>query len=190
MNSAQDTITLYTAQAPIVMDTINKEGVYRVKTAYVDQKYGDEAWIFKQAYSFYAQNAMKYVPAPEGAESGIWVYADEIWVGAQLGNWVLKMEVPKNQVVLFDLRVWNKILNLQYVPENDEDEARYDKRLQDMGIMHPSIAFSSHFYPVVKQEIRESWKRLFGSAKGCPRNYLEAGLWEIRREWVVEARRC
>ena len=183
-----EAITLYTAQAGIVLDTMRAEGVYRVKMAYVDQKYGEQSWIFREAYSFFVQNASRILPPPEGAQTAIWAYADELWAGASAGSWVLKLQVPRDRVVLFDLRAWNKILNLSYIGEDDADERRFQDRLSSMGIQHATQAFSTPFYPQVKQEIRKSWQRLFGSADACPTTYVQAGLWELRPEWVVEAR--
>lgn len=183
-------ITLYTAQAPIVMDTLRRESVYRVKMSFVDQKYGDQAWIFKEAYTFFARNAARIVPPPEGAQSAIWAYADEAWVGAQPGSWVLKLRVPCDQAVLFDLRAWNKILNLSYVGASEADERRFDERLSNMGIQHSTQAFSTSFYPQVKQEIRKSWLHLFETASNCPQTYLQAGLWELREAWIEDARQC
>lgn len=183
-------VTLYTAQAQVVMDTLEREGVYRVKMSYVDNKYEGEAWIWRQGYSFFAQNAGRYVPRPEGAESGIWVYYDEKWTGAQPGYWMLKLEVPEDHVVSFDLRAWNKIANLDYLPKDDADARRFQQNLERQGIKQPMQAFSTPFYPLVKREIEASWQRLFTSAEGCPETYLEAGLWEIRREWVADAKLC
>lgn len=190
LSKPADIITLYTAQAQIVKDTLDAEGVYRVKTAFVDQKYGDQAWVFKEAYSFFAQNAPRYVLPPEGAQSGIWTFANEMWVGAQPGSWVFKLQVPRNQAVLFDLRVWNKILNLQYVGADAEDSRRFEDKLSSMGITHSMQAFSTPFYPQVKSEIKKSWQRLFTSAETCPTEYVQAGLWEIRQEWIVESRQA
>ena len=183
-------LTLYTAQAQVVMDVLERDGVSRVKMAYVDKKYESEAWVFKEAYSFFVQNAPRYVPKPEQAETAIWAYADEKWVGAQPGSWVLKLEVPRDQAVLFDLRAWNKILNLNYLGADEADNRRFEARLSSMGIQHSTQAFSTPFYPQVKQEIRKSWQRLFDTANSCPRTYLQAGLWELCRDWIAEARQC
>lgn len=189
--AAPATVTLYTAQAQVVMDTLERDGVYRVKNAYVDQKYGDEvAWIWRQAYSFFSQNAGRYVPKPEGAESGIWTFYDEKWTGAQPGYWMLKLEVPADHVVSFDLRAWNRIQNLDYLPKDEADGRRFQQNLERQGIKQAMQAFSTPFYPLVKREIEASWQRLFTSAEGCPETYLEAGLWEIRREWVADAKLC
>ena len=188
--STAGTITLYTAQAPVVMETLNTYGIYCVKMAFVDQKYGDQAWIFKEAYSFFAQNAARILPLPEGSQTAIWAYADEKWTGANVGSWALELQVPRDQVILFDLRLWNKILNLNYIGEDEDDERRFEERLESMGIQYPTQVFSTPFYPQLKQEIRKSWQRLFGSDANCPQAYLQAGLWELRQEWIVEARQC
>ena len=181
-------LTLYTAQAQVVVDALERDGISHVKMAYVNKKYESEAWVFKEAYSFFVQNAPRHVPKPEQAETAIWAYMDEKWAGAQPGGWVLKLRVPREKAVLFDLRAWNKILNLSYLGVDEADSKRFEARLSSMGIQHPTQAFSTPFYPQVKQEIRKSWQRLFDSAWSCPQTYLQAGLWELRREWVVEAR--
>ena len=100
-----DRIILYTAQAQVVLDALERDGVSRVRREFIQKKYGDEAWVFQQAYSFFAQHAQAIVPAPEGAESGIWCYCDSRWAAAGAGGVLLQLEVPREQAVLFDLRV-------------------------------------------------------------------------------------
>ena len=43
---------MYTAQADIVLDTLARDGVYYVKKSYVQQKYRETAWIFREAYDY------------------------------------------------------------------------------------------------------------------------------------------
>lgn len=186
MAASEDTIILYTAQMQVVLDTIQAEGTSRVKREFIQKKYGEESWVFQQAYTFFAQNATRYVPAPEGAESGIWCFADSRWAAAGPGGTMLKLEVPRENAVLFDSRIWNRMLNLQYVGTSEADEEAFDQKLANMGMRQASEAFSTAFYPTVKREITDSWQRLFGSAEGIPDTYVQAGLWEIRQEWVLE----
>ena len=183
-----ETITLYTAQTQIVLDVIERDGVSRVKREYIQKKYSDQAWVFAQAYSFFAEHAPKYVPRPEGAESGIWCFLDWHLAIAGAGCILIELEVPRDQVILFDSRVWNKMLNLNYVGADEADEQAFEKRITNMGLKGPADAFSTAFYPTVKREILQSWQRLFDSAEGCPEKYLQAGLWELRREWIVSTR--
>ena len=183
-----ETITLFTAQAQAVLDAIEHDGYSRVKRAYVQRKYGAESWVFQQAYSFFAQNAPKYVKPPAGAESGIWCFRNWQLALAGAGCKLIELEMPRNQAVLFDSRIWNRMLNLKYVGASEADEEEFERRIENMGLKSSAEAFSTAFYPMVKREILQSWQRLFGSAEDCPDAYLQAGVWELRREWVVSIR--
>ena len=141
--------------------------------------------MFQQAYSFFAQNAPRYVQPPEGAESGIWCFRDWRLAVAGTGCSLIEMKVPRECVVLFDSRVWNRMLNMEYVGADEADEEAFERRIASMGLKSTVDAFTTSFYPTVKREILQSWQRLFTSADDCPDAYLEAGLWELRREWIV-----
>ena len=182
------TLVLFAAQAQVVLDAIERDGFSRVKWEFIRKKYGSEAWIFQQAYSFYAQHAPQYVAPPEGAESGIWCFRDPKWAASGAGGFLLEMEVPADQAILFDSRIWNRMLNLEYIGKDEADEAAFAEKIANMGMKSSIEAFSTSFYPMVKREILDSWKRLFGSAEGCPGTYVEAGLWELRKEWIVSVR--
>ena len=186
MTIASDVITIHTAQRKIIKEILDTEGVYRVQGKFIDKKYGDQAWIFKTAYSFFNQYAPQYLAKPEGAESGIWTYLDKRWVGAQPECMVMTFEVPRNEVLLFDLRLWNKILNLDYIAENEADAKRFQQNLDRMGIAQSLQAFTTPFYPTVKREITNSWQRLFDSAQDCPETYLEAAVWELKKDWLID----
>ncbi len=187
---SNDAITLFTAQTDVVLDAIERDGYSRVKRAYIQRKYGDQAWVFQQAYAFFAQHAPRYVTPPEGAESGIWCFRDWRLAMTGAGGMLLELEVPADQAVLFDSRLWNRMLNLEYLGEDAEDERAFEKRIAAMGLKSSADAFATSFYPTVKREITQSWQRLFGSADACPDAYLEAGIWEIRREWIRSVRAC
>ena len=192
MSSAlpSDTLTLYTAQARVVLDALERDGVSFVKKEFIQKKYGDQAWVFQQAYAFFTQHAPAYIQKPDYAESGIWCYCDKRWASAGGGGYLLELEVPASQAVLFDLRVWNRMLNLEYVGTDAADEDAFEQRLASYGIANTAEVFATAFHPLIKREIVQSWQRLFDSAQDCPPEYLEAGLWEIRREWVVGTLPC
>ena len=96
--------------------------------------------------------------------------------------------MPRECAVLFDSRVWNRMLNLEYIGVDEADEEAFERRIASMGLKSAIDAFITSFYPTVKREILQSWQRLFTSADNCPDEYLEAGLWELRREWVVSVK--
>jgi len=178
------TIQLWTAQAPVVVDTIRRDGVSMVKREYIDAKYGEVAWSFKTAYSFFTQWAQQRVPKPEGADSAIWLYRSQDYSYPAPGGYSLMLEVPRDKCVLFDLRVWNKILNLHYVGDSREDERAFQKELDRIGVRQPADLFSTPFYPVQKRKVQDSWQKLFTSAENCPDRYIQAGVWELRQGWV------
>lgn len=189
MTQSKETITMYAAQAQVVMDALERDGVSRVKLEYIDKKYGTEAWIWRTAYSFFNQYGPQYVPRPEGCESAIWLHGNPSNATATPGNWVMKLEVPRDELILFDMRVWDKILNLSYVAKDEKDEAAFEKKLASMGLSSSYQAFSTSFYPLVKQEVQASWKRLFSSAENCPVDYLQGAVWELKQDWIVQARK-
>ena len=182
------TLTLFTAQTQVVIDAVERDGFSRVKWEYIRKKYQGESWVFQQAYAFFAQHAPRYVQPPEGAESGIWCFRDWRLAVAGTGCLLLELDVPKDQVVLFDSRLWNRILNMEYLGADAADEAAFEKRIANMGLKSSADAFATSFYPTVKREVQQSWQRLFDSAADCPDAYLQAGIWEIRREWIVSVR--
>lgn len=185
---SSESLTLFTAQTQTVLDVIKRDGYSRVKRAFIQKKYGDEAWVFQQAYSFFAQYAPQFVVPPEGAESGIWCFRDWHWAVSGAGCLLLELRVPDSQAILFDSRIWNRMLNLQFVGKSEAEEAAFEQRITNMGLKSAADAFSTPFYPTVKREILQSWQCLFGSAEGCPDTYVQAGLWELREEWIVSVR--
>ncbi len=174
---------LWTSQADIVLDTIERDGTYYVKKYYVEQKYQETAWIFKTAYEWFAKQAQMRISRPAGAEFPVWMFMDGKWAGNNVGYHLMELSVPKEEVVLFDLRDWNRILNLSYV---GEDGNEFEKYLRKQGIMASSDVFLKPYYPVLRQQIVKSWDRLF-EAGDIPETYIQAAAWQIKREWIKHA---
>lgn len=149
-----NTITMWTTQAQIVLDTLERDGVYYVKKEYIDKKYGKTAWIFKTAYEFFRQHAKDIVPKPEEAESPVWMFRDSKWAGEYEGATCLKLEIPAEELILFDLRDWTRILSLEPIGSEDERVA-IEWELKRQGIMTASDVFEKPFYPLLKQRIQK-----------------------------------
>ena len=62
---------LWTAQTDAVLDCIRENGFSQVKMEFIDKKYEESAWVFKEAYGFFKQRARLMVKPPEGAAGGI-----------------------------------------------------------------------------------------------------------------------
>ena len=175
------TVTLWTAQSPIVLETLEREGVYRVRRSFVEQKYGSSGWNFTTAYGFFVRQARTILPPPEGAESPVWCWPDPRWVGLEGNCALLRLTVPEEQVLFFDARRWNAVLNLAYLPRGEEDRAAFDRELERQGVKDALDLFRTPFYPQLRRRVEESWKELFAPPEP---GYTQAAVWELRREWV------
>lgn len=180
-------LLLYTAQSPVVLEALRRDGVERVKREYVDRKYGQSAWSFQEAYSFFRAEAERRIPRPEGADSPIWLYCDSRWCFMGPDSLLMSFRVPEEKVIFFDRRLWERVLNLEYIGEDAADEARFETELRSMGVNDCRKVFSCGFYPLQKRKVRESWKRLFSSG-GCETAVRQAAVWELRSEWLVDVK--
>lgn len=179
-----ETLELWTVQAEVVLHTLETKGVYYVKKEYVQQKYGDTAWIFRTAYDFFVRVAAKKVPKPEQAEYPIWMYRDPQWPFRSSGAYLLRLAIPRGQVILFDLRDWSKVLNLSYLGSEEETQA-FDRELQALSISAPSDVFQKPFYPVQRQKILKSWNRLL-DRELPPETYIQGAAWQLKSEWITD----
>ena len=179
-------ITLWTAQAQVVMDTLRRDGIYMVKRAYVDQKYRETAWSFRTAYWEFGRIMEKKVLRPQGAESPIWLYADPRWTYASPGSWLMKLEIPEESVVLFDRGDWNDVLNLSLVG-SEKEKADFAEELHRQGVPSPEVVFEKPFYPLLKRKVIGSWSRLL-ERQEIPADRVQAASWILKEEWIRECR--
>lgn len=186
-------LTLYTAQTEAVCEVIRREGVCFSREEFVAKKYGETAPGFLVAYRWFAREAPRLVPKPEGAQLPYWAFAELYSVEASGPGRVLTLKVPGNQAVLFDLYDWNRVLQLGCLGENEADVRAFRRELSLRGLREYDVMTSS-FYPELRQTIEASWQRLFrhhrallsGDRSGV--GGVQAALWCIRREWIVDQR--
>jgi len=180
MGEKCNTITLYASQADPVIEAIERNGVCYSKEAYVRKKYQESAKIFTTAYSWFVREMEKYVKKPDGAEYPYWAFREAYNVDQSMGGNFLTLEVPLDEVLLFDMYDWNKILCLKYIGEDEKDEEQFQEQLEMYGIKEMD-AVLSNFYPLQKQQILKSWQRLtryheelkYRACKGCTSRTLE-----------------
>lgn len=178
-------VTVWSGQKQIVMDTLKRTGRYVSKREYVEQKYQDTAWCFKLAYQFLVEKGRERVPMPEGAEYPIWVYGQKHHIFPDYDMTCLKLEVPESELLLFDTRKWNKLLNLDYLSLDQNDETEFRQWLERRGVSHCLDIFRTPHYPIEKKKIMESWSRLFDD-NNKDASYVQGMVWEIKSEWICE----
>ncbi len=191
MDNGNNTIMLYAAQTNAVADALERDGICFSKRNYIEKKYQESAHIFIAAYSWFVTEAPKYVPRPDGAEYPYWVFPDARNVEVHEGSQLLRMRVPVDEAIYFDMLDWNKILSLRYIGETPEEEERFRRQLENYGVKYESDVILTNFYPMLKRQVQESWKRLFRHHEkiknGNPDNIgsVQAALWCLKKEWLV-----
>lgn len=178
---------MFTVQADRVLDTLKNHGVYYVKRSYIQQKYQETSWSFQEAYRFFTSYASDILEKPEEAESPIWLYADSIWAVPDAGTCRLQLAIPRDELLLFDRRKWNRILNLSYVG-TEKEEQDFERRMRSQGIMDASDVFMKPYYPQLKAKIQKSWRRLFEGfdEETMDNKEIQGAVWCLKQEWIVE----
>lgn len=191
MGNEDHTIVLYCAQAEVVLKTLERDGVCFSKRAYVEQKYQESAPVFVAAYGWFVQEAEKYLPRPAGAEYPYWAFADLYSVDQSGDSHVLRLRVPREEALFFDMYDWTKVLCHEYMGESQAEEARFRQKLADYGVRRGSDVATTNFYPDLKRELQQSWQRLFRYHEkikaGMPTEVkvIQAALWQIKKEWII-----
>ena len=182
--SDDEQLIMWSSQHKRVWDTIQKEGIYTVKQAYVQEKYEDVAWIFKEAYSYLNRKLTEKISQPEGAESPVWHFKEQKWALKDEDSVLLRLAIPVAEVVLFDLRVWNKVLNLTFAGSAEEEE-RFHRELANRGITDILEVHTTPYYPLQKKAVVDSWEKMFAIG-GIEGQYIQGASWVIREEWIQE----
>lgn len=191
MGDTGNNIILYSAQADAVIQAIERDGRCFSREEYVRKKYGESGPIFLTAYSWFVREAVKLVPRPEGAQFPYWAFHDLYGVDQSGGGNVLKLCVPRDEAIFFNVYDWNKILCLKYIGENQAEEQAFHAEMEQCGIRETDVMLTN-FYPEWKQRILSSWPRLFRYHKQVSNGDLtgvknvQAALWQIKREWMME----
>ena len=189
MDRKDNKIKLYTTQKPIVIETLEEKGIYHVKKEFIQMKYREVSHIFLQCYDWFISKAKNIVDRPEGAEYPVWAYADPRYAGYFENTYLLELEVPIEDVILFKMDDWNKILNLRYLAKDNKDELRYMDRLKSYNIQDETEIFMKPYYPQLKSIVRKSWDNLFKyneiiKENGLTEGSIQGSLWEIKKSWI------
>ncbi|WP_312612326.1 DUF3841 domain-containing protein [Oscillibacter sp.] len=183
-----NTVRLYTRQSDKTLLMLEHGGRIVNQRIYVQLHFGDMAGHYLDCYDWFAREASRFVPRPEGAELSIWCTPNvKNCLPPIEGTVVYALDVPEDRIVFFDDAKWDYVLNHRYLPLDDADEAAYRKHLQNISVANSFEFFEGRYagkYPEETTRILESWKRVFdpidhASPTAC------GNVWEIRREQIV-----
>lgn len=181
-----DSLVLYTAQTKRVIDALLRDGVVYSHPGFIKSKYQESAKVFLAAYDWFVSQLPQYVSKPEGAVYPYWAFPEISSLEAG-GDRILKLLVPKSEVVLFDRDEWTSVLRLDYLGES----RAFREHLKLMGVKQVSDVSLTSFYPSERLEIEQSWERLFRhndilKAEEITGMVVQAGLWCLKSEWIIE----
>ncbi len=195
---------MWTVQMPVVDETLKRDGVCYVKQEYIHRKYQETAWVFRTAYGFMICEMEKRVPKPDRAQSPIWVFYDRSRVFCHAGAILYHLEIPREEMVLFDLRDWQEILSLRPLGTAAERKSIHAEILRQ-GAGDPTEVFRSPFYPALKKRIRDSWKCLLQDdvcvtselsaeietvtagrqAEESSAVWRQGAVWCLKKDWIL-----
>ena len=96
---------------------------------------------------------------------------------------ILELEVEEALLTWINVAKWGAINNFSYLPADEADDRRHRKQMQELGISDAEACLS-RFYPELRQEICQSWQRLFDDRVQMGGRAVYGLLWELRRSWV------
>lgn len=178
-------VRVWTRQKKSVLEELRKTGRYTAKRKYIEMDLTEHAALVLEAYDWLVANGPDVAGRPKDVEYPVWVVFSR---GTAMipgeGEVVLELSLEPEQITHINIEKWGTILNYSYIPENEQDARRHQEILDNLGV-GDAQAYMSRFYPELKREIRESWKRLFDLSIILGNDMEYGTIWEIRREWVT-----
>lgn len=146
---------VYTIQAEEILYKLEK----------TSKVFADKRFIcakdFRSSYNWYLKQAQKYCPAWEG-DSMWWVWLEKpdlrAWryfrdtrSGKTKNMVLLELEIDPKLILVSDFELWHFVLNQSYLPYNEKEDKRFDKRSK--GKLFESLPKN------LKKEVVKSWER-------------------------------
>ena len=123
---------------------------------------------------------------PDEAEYPIWLtIEEELKLPMSKGFVFFELEVPPNEIMIFDMLKWDYIANYLYLPKDDQDRKNFKDKLEKYNISVESDIYLQDFYPILKKKMISSWERLFDN--DIKLSDKKVGIcWEIKEDWIVD----
>ena len=158
-------VRIWTRQDIGSLDDLRTKGVYRVKREYIEEQYEDIANHYIKLYRWFTETASKMVPKPETVEFPIWCSISyDSMLRPTVDTVAYELEVDRDKVIYFDSAKWDYVLNHRYLPKDEDDDKLYIEEMNRKGIkdLYSFIDGEySHFYPLEKKRVMDSWMRIF-----------------------------
>lgn len=182
-------IKVWTKQHESMLQQLRKQGRYTAQKDYVSLDLQEHAGLVLTAYEWLVQNSPDAARKPPDVQLPVWVsFESETAMLPSPGTVILELQVEEDSVTRVNIAKWGAILNYAYIPADGADARRHGQLLQDYGVSDAK-ACMTQFYPQIKREIMDSWRRLFDESVSLGSDACYGLLWEIREEWITNVTR-
>lgn len=181
---------VWTRQDIRSQNDLEKNGFFVAKRQYIEEQYRDIAPFYISLYKWFVHAASSRMEVPGGIEFPIWCSVSrEGMLNPIEGTICYELELEADQVIYFDGKKWDSVLNHWYIPESEEDLEEYKERITNLGLDVNTVSFIqgkyANLYPLEKAKVIESWYRIFDIEKWDIYT-SQANIWEIRPEMIKE----
>ena len=178
-------ITVYTKQRKEILEELDNKGCHVTTADHVAVEWKEDTKIVLEVYDWLVKNSPSCEWKPDYAVYPVWVsLSREATMLLDDKSVVLELSVDPLLITKINIFKWGKILNYSYIPKAEKDARTHMEKLELYGISDMK-AFMTPFYPDIKREIVDSWKRLFDESVTLGNEECYGIMWEIRKEWVV-----
>ncbi len=182
-------VRIWTRQHKDSLEEIRDKGSFRAKEEYIIQQFGDIACHYIELYRWFTRVADQRVSKPQGVEFPIWcaVAKESMFVPTE-ETVVYELEMDESEIIYFDGRKWDFVLNHHYIPKDKKDELKYEKHLEKLDLIDGYSFFEgkyANFYPLEKRKIIDSWIRIF-DIEDYDVFGVQANIWEIRKDMIKD----
>ena len=179
-------IKVWTKQHENVLRELNEHGRYTAKKEYIIKDLGEHAGLVLEAYDWLVAHTPNTKQRPADAEYPVWVsLKNEATMLPSSGCVILELSLEPEMITKVNIMKWGAILDYSYIPADPKDAACH-RELLDSYRVSDAKAYMSQFYPDIKREIQESWKRLFDDSVSLGNDDCYGNIWEIRKEWITQ----
>lgn len=178
---------LFTTQNAKSLKDLEETGRFINKMEYIQRNLGDISPHFIKCYDWFVSEASKRISKPEDVKYHIWCSVSARNCMRPYGNELgYVIEVPNDEIIFFSGLKWDYVLNLHYVPKNEEDLKAYQEEIKSRGFRNSFEFIEGRYkgmYPDEVKRIKDSWSGVFDIERWNVFD-VQANIWHIRKEWV------
>lgn len=179
---------VWTRQHRSVLEEISVRGRYAARRSGVYADLQEQAPLVLTVYDWLAEHHPLRAQRPVDAEGLVWLsYERSAAMLTDAQSVLLELEISEERIAPVNIAKWGAILNYAYLPRDEADALRHRREMDAQGLSDAQVCMS-RFYPALRQEIVQSWDRLFDPAVSLGNGLCYGTTWELRKEWLIEAK--